>query len=380
MPLYGVYGLLFEDHGLSTAQISSLFAVWSIAAFVTEVPSGAWADTVPRRTLLFGSAALLTASFALWMLVPGYWGFAAGFALWGLAESMKSGTFEALLYEELSELGAQGRYANVMGYVNSAEVTCVFLATASAGPLYALGGYALVGWVSIAITVVDGLLVFTLPSAPRKVSVDSTDRSGDESFLARYAQALRDGTGEVRTDRIVRRAVLLTAVLMSFLALDEYFALLARDGGATTAQAPLLVAITVVGQVAGAAVAGRTAGMSGRVMAAVLCAAAVLIATGAVAGGIAGFAAIGVGYGALHNTTIVAEVRMQDAMSGSARATVTSVAGLTSEVASIALFAGFALGSAWLSLSILVAAVAVPLLLVAVAAPRMLPRRPRPTG
>ncbi|WP_245688018.1 MFS transporter [Rhodococcus phenolicus] len=380
MPLYGVYGLLFEDHGLSTAQISSLFAVWSIAAFVTEVPSGAWADTVPRRTLLFGSAALLTASFALWMLVPGYWGFAAGFALWGLAESMKSGTFEALLYEELSELGAQGRYANVMGYVNSAEVTCVFLATASAGPLYALGGYALVGWVSIAITVVDGLLVFTLPSAPRKVSVDSTDRSGDESFLARYAQALRDGTGEVRTDRIVRRAVLLTAVLMSFLALDEYFALLARDGGATTAQAPLLVAITVVGQVAGAAVAGRTAGMSGRVMAAVLCAAAVLIATGAVAGGIAGFVAIGVGYGALHNTTIVAEVRMQDAMSGSARATVTSVAGLTSEVASIALFAGFALGSAWLSLSILVAAVAVPLLLVAVAAPRMLPRRPRPTG
>lgn len=380
MPLYGVYGLLFEDHGLSTAQISSLFAVWSIAAFVTEVPSGAWADTVPRRTLLFGSAALLTASFALWMLVPGYWGFAAGFALWGLAESMKSGTFEALLYEELSELGAQGRYANVMGYVNSAEVTCVFLATASAGPLYALGGYALVGWVSIAITVVDGLLVFTLPSAARKVSVDSTDRSGDESFLARYAQALRDGTGEVRTDRIVRRAVLLTAVLMSFLALDEYFALLARDGGATTAQAPLLVAITVVGQVAGAAVAGRTAGMSGRVMAAVLCAAAVLIATGAVAGGIAGFVAIGVGYGALHNTTIVAEVRMQDAMSGSARATVTSVAGLTSEVASIALFAGFALGSAWLSLSILVAAVAVPLLLVAVAAPRMLPRRPRPTG
>jgi MFS family permease len=387
VPLYGVYGLLFEDHGLSTAQISSLFAVWSIAAFVTEVPSGAWADVVPRRTLLFGSAVLLTAAFALWMLAPGYWGFAAGFALWGLAESMKSGTFEALLYEELAALGAQGRYATVQGYVNSAEVTCVFLATASAGPLYALGGYTLVGWVSIAITVVDGLLVFTLPSAPRKVRVDSGDvGSGDAAsddggtFVARYVRALRDGTGEIRTDRIVRRAVLLTAVLMSFLALEEYFAMLARDGGASTAQAPLLVAITVVGQVAGAAVSGRTAGMSGRVMAAVLCAAAALIAIGAVAGGVAGFVAIGVGYGALHNTGIVAEVRMQDAMSGSARATVTSVAGLTSEVASLALFAGFALGSAWLSLSILVAAVAVPVLLVAVAAPRMLPRRPRPPG
>ncbi len=109
---------------------------------------------------------------------------------------MKSGTFEALLYEELSELGAQGRYANVMGYVNSAEVTCVFLATASAGPLYALGGYALVGWVSIAITVVDGLLVFTLPSAPSEGERGQhRPVRGDESFLARYAQALRDGTG-----------------------------------------------------------------------------------------------------------------------------------------------------------------------------------------
>ncbi|WP_442638287.1 MFS transporter [Rhodococcus zopfii] len=371
-----MYGLLFEDNGLSTAQISSLFAVWSISAFVTEVPSGAWADTVPRRTLLFGSAALLTASFSLWMLVPSYWGFAAGFALWGLAESMKSGTFEALLYEELAALGAQSRYATVQGYVNSAEVTCVFLATLSAGPLYALGGYTLVGWVSIAITVADGLLVFTLPAAPRKVRVDRTDAAPDDdgTFVARYVRALRDGTGEIRTDRIVRRAVLLTAVLMSFLALEEYFALLARDGGASTAQAPLLVAITVVGQVVGAAVAGRTAGMSGRVMAVVLCAAAALIAVGALAGGVAGFVAIGIGYGALHNTGIVAEVRMQDAMSGSARATVTSVAGLTSEVASLALFAGFAVGSAWLSLSILVAAVALPVLSVAVAAPRMLPR------
>ncbi|MFZ2529465.1 MAG: MFS transporter [Rhodococcus sp. (in: high G+C Gram-positive bacteria)] len=372
MPLYGVYGLLFEDHGLSTAQISSLFAVWSIAAFVTEVPSGAWADTVPRRALLFGSAGLLTASFALWMLVPSYWGFAAGFALWGLAESMKSGTFEALLYEELAALGARDRYATVQGYVNSAEVTSVFLATASAGPLFALGGYTLVGWVSIAITVVDGLLVFTLPSVRRTPRVDD----GASTFLTRYARSLRDGTGEIRTDRIVRRVVLLTAVLMSFLALEEYFAMLARDGGASTAQAPLLVAITVAGQIVGAAVAGRTAGMSGRIMAGVLCAAAMLIAAGAVAGGVAGFVAIGIGYGAVHNAVIVSEVRMQDAMSGSARATVTSVAGLTSEVASLALFVGFALGSVWLSLSILVAAVAVPLLLVAAQAPRWLPRRP----
>ena len=44
IPLYGVYALLFSDHGITPAATESLFIIWSVTAFVVEIPSGAWAD------------------------------------------------------------------------------------------------------------------------------------------------------------------------------------------------------------------------------------------------------------------------------------------------------------------------------------------------
>lgn len=43
MPIFGLYALLFADAGLSTTSITVLLVVWSVTAFVLEIPSG-----VPR--------------------------------------------------------------------------------------------------------------------------------------------------------------------------------------------------------------------------------------------------------------------------------------------------------------------------------------------
>ncbi|UYP19174.1 MFS transporter [Rhodococcus sp. Z13] len=374
VPLYGLYALLFEDHGLDTAGISSLFVLWSVVAFVSEVPSGAWADTVSRRGLLAVSGVLLTATFTLWLVWPTYLGFALGFVLWGLSESLKSGTFEALVYDELAARGGEHRYAAVVGYANAGEMACVFVSILTAASLYDLGGYALVGWVSVAVTVLDLLLVWTLPAAPKEAEADEIDGPGT-TLAQRYLATLRAGTGEIRVDRAVRRAVVLAAGLLACLAFDEYFGLLAREDGVSTGFVPVLVALTAVGQVVGAAAAGRTATMRGRTMGTVVAAGSALIAAGALVGGIAGFAAIGVGYGALHNTAIVAEARLQGTMSGRARATVSSVVGLTSEVLSVSIFAGYALGSLWLPMSVLVAVTVLPIVALGAVTSRLLPAR-----
>src|SRR5690606_32023764 len=141
---------------------------------------------------------------------------------------------------------------------------------------------------------------------PKEAEADEIDGPGT-TLAQRYLATLRAGTGEIRVDRAVRRAVVLAAGLLACLAFDEYFGLLAREDGASTGFVPVLVALTAVGQVVGAAAAGRTATMRGRTMGTVVAAGSALIAAGALVGGIAGFAAIGVGYGALHNTAIVAE-------------------------------------------------------------------------
>ena len=114
IPVFPVYALLFTDAGLSTGQVSSLFIIWSATHVLLEVPSGAWADTVPRRRLLVLGAALYTGCFALWTAVPTYAAFAGGFVLWGLSGSLVSGTYEAYVYDHLHARAATSSYRRVI--------------------------------------------------------------------------------------------------------------------------------------------------------------------------------------------------------------------------------------------------------------------------
>jgi hypothetical protein len=136
---------------------------------------------------------------------------------------------------------------------------------------------------------------------------------------------------------------------------------------------PVLIAVTVVGQAVGTALVGRTARAGGRSVSVTLTAGAVLISVGALVSPYAGFVAIAVGYGLVNNAMLVGETRLQDTITGPARATVTSVLGLLEEVVAVLLFACFAVGSRVLGFPGLVALLALPALLVALAVARWLP-------
>ncbi|WP_245839420.1 MFS transporter [Nocardia donostiensis] len=541
IPLYALYALLFADHGLDTGQISLLLALWSATAFVLEVPSGAWADTVSRRLLLVLSGVLLTGAFALWTVWPSYAGFAAGFMLWGVSGALSSGTFEALLYDELAASGAATEYPRILGYTRAATETAGFVAILAAAPLYLLGGYELVGWASVACAIGHTLIATTLPAAPKAVSaaqiedleeepvptadrgdgagkfptsaveppetmktaavratgkggadaatgswagtedasatggasvitaavagsvrvdglstecsakgsvaeaatgadraqatvdgvVDgltasaslagvvsvgtaaagddaagpdvagaaATDRQGQEHGqvpaaterpVARYLAMLRTGIAEAIRVRAVRHGVVLGALLYGITAFDEYFALVAAAAGAATSVVPVLVGVTVAGSLAGSMLAARTEGMRAKTVSLALAVGGVLFIAGAVVAGLAvrwpalvyvltgiGFTAIGVSYGIVYNAGVIAAARLQDAIEGPARATVTSVSGLLEEVVSLAVFGFVALASVWLSISSTVALLGAAILVIAALTPAWLPdRRP----
>jgi len=365
IPLYGVYALLFSDHGLSAGQISTLFVVWSVTSFVFEVPSGAWADTVDRRRLLVLSAAVLAAGFATWVVFPSYAGFATGFVLWGISGALMSGTFEALLYDELAARSATSSYGRLVGWSASAAMAAALVGIVLAAPLLAAGGYELVGWTSVAVAVVHGVLAWSLPRAP------VAERSGDS--VRRYRSMLRGGLLEATRHRTVRRVLLLSSAMIGLTAYDEYFPVIARDHGSATSHVPLLVGLVTLGQLVGTALAGRTARMAPATLGAVVAVSAVLLSLGSLAGHVVGFAAIAVGYGLINNAMIVGEARLQDVIEGPARATVTSVSGLTVEVAALTLYATVGIGSVWTSVSVLVALLGVPTLAVAAAVRRWMP-------
>jgi MFS transporter len=375
VPLYSVYALLFADHGVGSGQISLLFIIWSLTSFVFEVPSGAWADTFDRRRLLVLSAAIYAAGFATWMLVQDFAGFAFGFACWGLSSALMSGTFESLVYDELVERGAPERYPTLIGWAHSTAMLANLAASGLAAMLLHLDGFALVGWTSVGIAVVQGLLAATLPvsARARRVAHDEGVLAGTEHATTRYLAMLRAGLAESRHHPDVRRVLLLAATMVGLTAYDEYFPLVARDHGVATGTVPVLIAVTVLGQVVGTATVGRTARYRGPVIGAILGGGAVLVSVGALSAPYAGFVAIAVGYGMLNNAMLVGEARLQDTITGPARATVTSVLGVLEEVVALSVYAAFALASHALGFPVLLALLGLPVLVVAGAVVRWLP-------
>ncbi|WP_245549918.1 MFS transporter [Gordonia effusa] len=360
--LYPVYALLFTDHGLSVAQISSLFILWSAIGLIATVPAGALADVVPRRYLLATAPLLTGCGYALWLTFPGYACFAAGFALWGLAESLTSGALEALVHTELSHRGAAHRYATIMGITRALGVGAVGAATLVAVPVMSWGGFDAVGIASVAACALCSIAGLALPE--HRATTPPCRHPDNASAPTEYRAALRAGVAEARGNRQVRRAVILLIVVTSFWGvLDEYVPLLVSDDGVTSATVPLVLAAIWAGVTIGGLLAGAAERLSRNVFGALLALAALAIGGGATFGGPVGWILLGAGFGACQAASVVADARLQNKITGPSRATVTSLAGLGVDVTSTAAYPLYAAAFAISSHGVAFALFATPYLL-----------------
>ncbi|HET9380026.1 MAG TPA: MFS transporter [Streptomyces sp.] len=345
--LYPVYALLFSDTGLPLWQISSLFALWSVTGVLLEVPSGAWADAFSRRLLLCLGPLLTAAGFALWVLVPSYAAFAAGFVLWGAGGALGSGALEALVHEELGRLGAAGRYARVMGRARAAGRLGVLGSMALGGPLLALGGYPAVGAASVVVCLAAAATATRFPEHRCPAAADTgdtydtydTDDDGGEGWTV----TLRAGLAEARRDRRVRGALLLVpAVAAVWGALDEYTPLLVRETGVADGTVPRLLLVIWTGATVGGLLAGPAGRLGDRGLAALLAGAALALATGAAAGTAPAMVLVAVAFGGFQLATVLADARLQERVGDARRATLTSFAGLGTDLATVAVYVPYA--------------------------------------
>lgn len=359
IPFFPLYPLLFVDTGLSTAQVSSLFVIWSATAFLLEVPSGALADLVPRRLLLVLSSLLYAGCFAVWALVPSYPAFALGFVLWGVSSAINSGTYESYVYDVLDLAGEKHRFPKVLARSRAGSLVMIMLGIPAASVLYPLGGYELVGAASVGACLLQFAIGCTLPRDPRPPREDG----GSETFSwTGYLAMLREGVGEVRRSTTVRRTVIMIAVLAGIMCYDEYFPLLGAELGAGRQLVPLLLVGTVAGQAVGSLLAER---VPTRLLTRAVPAAGILVIAGVLSGHpIIGFAAIAVGYGLHQMVYVASEIRLQELITGRARATVTSISGLLAELSALTVFVAFGVGSNWIGIPGLVAALAVCLVVL----------------
>ncbi|MEV5410638.1 MFS transporter [Thermopolyspora sp. NPDC052614] len=358
-----MYAVLFTTTGLSAAEISSLFIVWSVTSFAAELPSGVWADVFSRRRLIAAGPLVTGAGFALWVAFPSYPAFAAGFVLWGIGGALVSGSLEALVYEELDRAGAAGSYARVMGRATAVRTTAFLLATAVAAPVLAVGGYPALGAASVATMLVAAAIGRSFPESRDRNDGEGGGGEDGRTAVGSYLRTLRAGLAEVRRTPPVRRALVYVSVLMGVTSVDEYLPLLALSTGVAEAAVPLVILLITAGE----AVGGWLAGRGSRWEAAALAVAALCLAAGALAGTPAAMVLVAAAFGVLRWAIASAEARLQERIGDDSRATVSSMAGFASDVAAVTAYASYGLGSAWAGPGPLIAVAAVPYLLLALA-------------
>jgi predicted MFS family arabinose efflux permease len=356
VPYYPLYALLFLDTGLSDAQISVLFAIWSVTALVSEVPTGALADRWSRRGAVVLASVLQAVAFVVWTVAPSFWPFAVGFVIWGVGGALVSGASEALVHDELAAVGAEGSFGRVYGWMTSAELLVQVPTAFAASGLFALGGYELVGWASVVACLAAAALATRFPEAPRLADDDAD------------APPLRAGVVEALRRPVLRLAVPAVAVVGGLDAVEEYFPVLAAERGVPVTVVPVAVLAIALAGAVGAALGGR---LSAGVLAPLLAAAGSALLVAAVVPAVPALVLAAVFYALYLAVLVAAEAELQARIAGPYRATLTSVAGLGIELAALLVFAAWALGG--------MVAVAV-LVLAAVPVTALGLRAPVPTG
>ncbi|MFF5217964.1 MFS transporter [Micromonospora sp. NPDC000442] len=181
-------------------------------------------------------------------------------------------------------------------------------------------------------------------------------------------QGLRAGVAEARGNRPVRRAVLLVAgVGAVWGALDEYTPLLARDTGVALTTVPLLLLVVTVGQIVGGLLAPIGQRFGSRGYALLLAGSALALAAGALSGHPAAFGLVAVAFCGLQLASVLADARLQARIAGPGRATVTSLAGMGTDLTIIVVYAGYGLVATAAGNPVAFAVAAVPYLLIAAA-------------
>ncbi len=316
MLIYPLYSVMFAQRGgLKTYQISLLFIIWTLTSMVAQIPTGVLADRFSRRKVLAIGEVIRGAGYIAWLLWPSFAGYMVGFMLWGVGESFGSGTYQALVYDELAAYQAEDSYAKITGRAEGLALLLGLIASALATPVFKLAGYPGVLLGSLATVAAAAIAALMLP-----------DRKPRESAAADgYIAIMREAVAEVRANhhlvRIIGFGVLLSTL---YGVLDEYSSLYLVAAGVSTVLIPIVSVLIYLPATIAGFTAYRLEKLRTLVFMLLIVAAgvALMLASRYLDGlGIAGFAAFLL---FIKVAEIVYGAKLQHGIAGAARSTITS--------------------------------------------------------
>lgn len=107
--LYGVYPIFLHARGLNQFQINSVLAVYFAVTFLTDVPTGAFADALGRRRSFMLGCSLRAIAFIVYFFAHHYPVFLLGEFTDGIGTTFCNGAIDAWGVDALDEAGYRGR-------------------------------------------------------------------------------------------------------------------------------------------------------------------------------------------------------------------------------------------------------------------------------
>lgn len=252
--IYPLYAVMFVDYGLTAFQISVILTAWSVTAFLLEVPSGVLADKYSRKYILFFAQISRIIGYACWLLFPSFLGFLVGFILWGIKSAFTSGTFEALVFDELKQASRESEYTKIIGKARSLAFVSILLASLGAS-LSIRFGYSFVLLVSLVSLAVSSIAIILLPKAKRFESTHEKE----------YFRLLKRGLSQgIKNPAIFPLIIFISLTLALGGALDEFWPIFGEQTGLSKSAIGLFIGAMSVAQAVASVVAYKFSNLANR--------------------------------------------------------------------------------------------------------------------
>ena len=106
--MFGVYPLFLRSRGLTQFEINSVLAMYFTVLFLTDVPTGAFADSVGRRTAFIVGCGLRVVAFMAYFFAHHYVFFLIAESIDGIGTTFGNGAIDAWGVDELAAAGFEG--------------------------------------------------------------------------------------------------------------------------------------------------------------------------------------------------------------------------------------------------------------------------------
>jgi len=122
------FTLYFLLHGLSQAEIATLFSIFMISLALLEIPTGGYADTFGHKKSVVLGLFLESFYFLILFFSTNFYGFAFGMIIAALGIAFQSGAINSLIYEILEKENRGDDFAKVQGKIQSISLITMVIA------------------------------------------------------------------------------------------------------------------------------------------------------------------------------------------------------------------------------------------------------------